>query len=207
MPVDAPLPSLLVQLPFPTREEFLRRHGANLTTGGLFVRTPRVKPPGTEAVVEVRLQGGERLLYAQVRVEFVSGQGSKGIPGMGLRFTHVDAPTQQFLEKLAASYLHARKPLPPTPPHVGPVTWAEPLPLPPPPEPAPPPEPPPSAGAPPEPAEVAVALPAAADLSVAPTASEAAPSPADVPVTGAPGTSSAPESAGVKGFFKKLFGG
>jgi len=206
VPSDAPLPALLVKLPFPTRAEFLRLHGANLTAGGLFVRTPHVKAPGTEAVVEVRLQGGDRLLYAQVRVEFVSGQGGKGIPGMGLRFTHVDAPTQRFLDKVAASYLHARKPLPPTPPHVGPVIWAVPLPVPPPPEPPPAP-----AQARPSQAEP-VTLPVAADLP-AEIPGETATETPSVPQPGAAASSleqapsAPPESAGVKGFFKKLFGG
>jgi molecular chaperone DnaK len=202
VPSDAPLPSLLVQLPFPTREEFLRRHGANLTAGGLYVRTPRVKPLGTEAVVEVRLPSGERLIYAQVRVEFVSGQAGKGIAGMGLRFTHVDADTQRFLDKVAASYLHARNPLPPTPHHVGPVTWADPLPVP------PPPAPPPAAVEAP-PAEPTAEAPAAND---APAAESPASPALDAAAAGAeaaeaPPAPTATEAAGVKGFFKKLFGG
>ena len=205
MPADAPLPALVVQLPFPTREEFLRRHGANLTAGGLYVRTPHVKAAGTSAVVEVRLQGGERLLYALVRVEFTSGQGGKGIAGMGLRFTHVDAQTQRFLDRVAASYLHARNPLPPVPPHVGPVAWSEPLP--------PPPSAAPTASA--VPAEAPAGPPAveeepAAELPVAlPVPAEAelqAAAPARLPAAedGAP---PAGDSPGVKGFFKKLFGG
>jgi len=197
---DAPLTALVVQLPFPTKEEFLRRHGANLTAGGLFVRTPNVKPPGSAAVVEARLQGGERILYAQVRVEFVSGQGGKGIPGMGLRFTHVDAETQRFLDKVAAHYLHARNPLPPVPPHVGPVTWAEPLPAPVA-EPAAPP-----AEEPPTPAQPEVATSAAEPLAVVPAA--AAPDAPSLPAAAdEPTPVASSEAAGVKGFFKKLFGG
>lgn len=199
---EAPLPSLVVQLPFPTREEFLRRHGANLTAGGLYVRSRTVKPPGTVAVLEARLEGGARLLYAQVHVDFVTGQDGKGKSGMGLRFTHVDADTQRFLDKVAASYLHARTLHPPLPPNPGRVDRA--------PEPEPVPVPLPQVG---EPAEVLAAAVESAPV-VAPVAAPDAPSPADSSPAAEPLAPEAPATtegqdsgAGVKGFFRKLFGG
>jgi molecular chaperone DnaK len=199
---EASLPSLVVHLPFSSREDFLRRHGANLTAGGIYVRSRTVKPPGTVAVLEARLEGGARLLYAQVHVDFVTGQDGKGKSGMGLRFTHVDAETQRFLDKVAASYLHARTLRPPLPPNPGRVDRA--------PEPEPAPVPLPQVA---EPAEVfaeavksAHAETPAAALVESPSAS---PAPAgEAPAPEATPTQDAQEpGAGVKGFFRKLFGG
>ncbi len=202
MSTEAPLPALVVHFPFPTREEFLRRHGANLTAGGIFVRSRTVKPPGSVAVLEARLEGGARLLFAQVHVDFVTGQDGKGKSGMGLRFTHVDADTQRFLDKLAASYLHARSLLPPLPPNPGRVDRA--------PEPEPVPTPQDQVAAPSEVLAEAVETTQAVTpepAAVAPPPD--APVPADEPaVPGATPTQDAQESgAGVKGFFRKLFGG
>jgi molecular chaperone DnaK len=200
---EAPLPSLVVHLPFPTQEEFLRRHGANLTAGGLYVRSRTVKPPGTVAVLEARLEGGARLLYAQVHVDFVTGQDGKGKSGMGLRFTHVDAETQRFLDKVAASYLHARTLRPPLPPNPGRVDRA--------------PEPEPAPVALPQAAEPAELLAAAAETAPALAPEPAPTDPPEPPVSADP-QASVPEAAatpdmqesggaGVKGFFRKLFGG
>ncbi|HYX91201.1 MAG TPA: TIGR02266 family protein, partial [Myxococcaceae bacterium] len=106
---------LVVKLPFATREEFLAKYGANLSRGGIFLRSKTVKPPGTAVTLDLRLASGERLIHASARVEFVTGRNGAGASGMGLRFLVVDPTTQQFLDRALATLPHAQSLQPPIP--------------------------------------------------------------------------------------------
>ncbi len=110
---------LVVKLPFSTPEEFLARYGANITRGGIYLRSKTVKPPGTPVTLDLRLSDGTRVLYATAKVHFVTGQTGSGIPGMGLRFLVVDPQTQRFLESMVAALPHAQSTEPPIPHGVG----------------------------------------------------------------------------------------
>ncbi len=109
----------MVKLPFATPEEFLAKYGANLTRGGIYLRSKSVKPVGTPVTLDLKLASGTRILYASAVVHFVTGQKGQGIPGMGLRFVTVDAESQRFLEATAAALPHAAAKHPPVPPGVG----------------------------------------------------------------------------------------
>jgi molecular chaperone DnaK len=114
---------LMVKLPFATPEEFLGKYGANVTRGGIYLRSKTVKPPGTKVTLDLRLSNGERIIYASGVVHFVTGQQGQGIPGMGLRFTAIDAATQRFIDSAAASLPHAQALEPPVPPGAGPPDY------------------------------------------------------------------------------------
>ena len=74
---------LAVKLPFATTEELLARYGQNLTRGGVYLRSKTTRPLGTPVTLELRLAGGERVLWASAVVHFVTGQEGQGLPGHG----------------------------------------------------------------------------------------------------------------------------
>ncbi|GMU05639.1 TIGR02266 family protein [Corallococcus caeni] len=119
---------LVVKLPFATPEEFLAKYGGNITRGGIYLRAKAVRPPGTAVTLDLRLAGGDRLLYTAAIVHFVTGQQGQGISGMGLKFGEADPPTRRFLDAAVAILPHAQSDLPPVPNGVGPADYTVPAP-------------------------------------------------------------------------------
>ncbi len=117
---------LVVKLPFATPEEFLAKYGANVTRGGIYLRSKSVKPPGTPVNLDLKLADGSRLIHATAVVHFVTGQAGQGISGMGLRFLNVDPATLQFLDSSVAPLPHGQSPLPPLPAGVGAADYSVP---------------------------------------------------------------------------------
>ncbi len=110
---------LAVKLPFATPEEFLAKYGANLTRGGIYLRSKTVKPPGTPVTLDLKLSTGARIIYASAVVHFVTGQQGQGISGMGLRFLTLDPETKRFLDSALGQLPHAQSAEPPVPLGVG----------------------------------------------------------------------------------------
>ncbi|ADO72104.1 Heat shock protein Hsp70 family protein [Stigmatella aurantiaca DW4/3-1] len=125
---------LVVKLPFATSAEFVAKYSANVTWGGIYLRSKAVKLPGTLITLDLRLTSGARIIYASAVVHFVTGQKGTGVPGMGLRFLTLDPETKRFLEGALAGRPDAQSRVPPVPPGVGTPEYA-PLPSPPPPKP------------------------------------------------------------------------
>ena len=121
MAADSKPSGLSVRLPFGSPEEFLRRYGANLSKGGVYLRSKTLRAPGTTLTLEVKLQNGQRVLYANAVVAWVTGNKGEGVPGMGFKFITLDATSRRFLEAAAAAMPHARSSEPPVPPNVGPT--------------------------------------------------------------------------------------
>jgi hypothetical protein len=92
-----------------------------MSRGGIYLRAKSLKAPGTPVVLEVRLENGQRVLYANAVVSWVTGNKGTGVPGMGFTFVTLDAPSRRFLESAAASMPHARAAEPPVPRNVGPI--------------------------------------------------------------------------------------
>ncbi|MBN1206836.1 MAG: TIGR02266 family protein [Myxococcaceae bacterium] len=122
---QAPI-GLAVKLPFATPEEFLAKYGANLTRGGIYLRSRTVKPPGTPITLDLKLSTGARLIYASAVVHFVTGQQGQGVSGMGLRFLTLDPETKRFLDTALAPLPHAQSAEPLLPQGVGPADYAVP---------------------------------------------------------------------------------
>ncbi|MDY7231127.1 TIGR02266 family protein [Hyalangium rubrum] len=110
---------LVVKLPFATPEEFLAKYGANVTRGGIYLRSKTVKAPGTPVTLDLKLSTGARIIYASAVVHFVTGQQGQGVPGMGLRFLTLDPETKRFLDTALATLPHAQAAVPPVPAGVG----------------------------------------------------------------------------------------
>ena len=117
---------LAVKLPFSTPEEFLAKYGANVSRGGIYLRSKVVKPAGTAVTLDLKLASGERIIYASAVVHFVTGQQGEGVSGMGLKFLTLDAATKRFVDTAVAALPHAQSALPPLPPGVGPAQYAPP---------------------------------------------------------------------------------
>jgi molecular chaperone DnaK len=114
---------LVARLPFSTPEEFLARYGANITRGGIYLRSKTIKPPGTQVTLELKLSDGRRIIHATATVHYVTGQSGEGISGMGLRFVEVDADTRRLLDSAVVALPHAHSAEPPIPHGVGPVDY------------------------------------------------------------------------------------
>ncbi|MCA2977346.1 MAG: TIGR02266 family protein [Myxococcaceae bacterium] len=112
---------LSVRLPFATPEAFLQGYGLMISRGGIYLRARRLHPPGTPVTLEVKLEDGKRLLYANATVSWVTGTRGEGVAGMGFKFITLDATSRRFLEAAAAAMPHARSPEPPVPRNVGPI--------------------------------------------------------------------------------------
>jgi molecular chaperone DnaK len=110
---------LSVKLPFATPEDLAQKYGINITRGGIYLRSRTVKPPGTPVTLDLKLQGGQRVIYASAVVDFVTGQSGEGVPGMGLRFLTLDKESQRFIDTHVAPLPHASSDGPPVPPGVG----------------------------------------------------------------------------------------
>ena len=98
---------LSVKLPFATPEDLAQKYGINITRGGIYLRSRMVKPPGTAVTLDLKLQGGQRVIYASAVVDFVTGQRGEGVPGMGLRFLTLDPESRQFIETHVAPLPHS----------------------------------------------------------------------------------------------------
>jgi len=112
---------LAVKLPFPTRDEFIAKYGANLSRAGIYLRARTVKAPGTPIALELKLANGEKLLCGSAVVDFVTGQGGQGVVGMGLRFKELDAASTAFLDSVVAALPQGNLADPPLPAGVGPA--------------------------------------------------------------------------------------
>ena len=112
---------LSVRLPFASPEEFLAKYGANLTRGGIYLRSRSLKNPGTSVILEIKIESGARVLYGAAVVHYVTGNKGQGVQGMGFKFITLDAVSRRFLESASAALPHARSDDPPVPKNVGPI--------------------------------------------------------------------------------------
>jgi len=116
--------ALSVRLPFASPEEFLQRYGQNLSKGGIYLRSKALKAPGTTVTLEIKLESGQRVIYASSVVSYVTGNKGEGVPGMGFKFITLAGASRRFLESAAAAMPHARSSDPPVPKSVGPADYS-----------------------------------------------------------------------------------
>ncbi|HEY0883156.1 MAG TPA: Hsp70 family protein, partial [Archangium sp.] len=121
MTTDNKAIGISVRLPFATAEEFLAKYGSNLTRGGIYLRSKALKAPGTSVTLEIKIESGQRVLYAASVVRFVTGNKGEGIQGMGFKFITLDKVSRRFLEAASAAMPHIRSDEPPVPANVGPI--------------------------------------------------------------------------------------
>src|SRR5690242_9184671 len=100
--------SMRVRLKYADVETFIERFGANVTRNGIFIATKSVKPPGTLVRFELQLSDGTKLLKGEGVVAWKRESDSEEAqvpgrpPGMGLRFSKLDADSRKLIERIAA---------------------------------------------------------------------------------------------------------
>ncbi|MEO1087537.1 MAG: TIGR02266 family protein, partial [Acidobacteriota bacterium] len=91
-----------VTLRFERFASFVEEYSSNISLGGVFIKTHKARPVGTEIHFEFKLVDGFRLLHGQGQVVWVrlKDQGDAAPAGMGVRFTAIDESGRQLVLKL-----------------------------------------------------------------------------------------------------------
>ncbi len=100
----APL-NLLVQYRCDTLEDFLSEYSADISLGGMFIRTETPRPVGSMIYLQFALKDGSVLIEGLGRVVHVNEPGGDRPAGMGVEFLNFDDESKAFIEELVASRL------------------------------------------------------------------------------------------------------
>ena len=101
----APL-SLLVQYRSDTFEEFLAEYSADLSAGGMFIRTDTPREEGALIFLQFWLNDGSKLIEVLGRVVRVNPPGDPNrVAGMGVEFVNVDEPSLALIEEIVQARL------------------------------------------------------------------------------------------------------
>ncbi len=100
----APL-SLLVQYRFDSFDDFLSEYSADMSTGGMFIRTEEPRKVGSMIYLQFALKDGSKLIEGLGRVVHVTPPGSDRVPGMGVEFVNFDEPSLELIEEIVADRL------------------------------------------------------------------------------------------------------
>ncbi len=97
--------SLLVQYRLDTFEDFMSEYSADISLGGMFIRTKDPRPVGSRIYLQFALKDGSSLIEGLGRVVHVNEAGGAGEAGMGIEFESFDDESRKFIEELVASRL------------------------------------------------------------------------------------------------------
>src|SRR3982750_1496480 len=155
-----------VQFKFDRFDGFISEYSANISPGGLFLRTRAPQPPGTVLAFELRLGDGFELIRGRGEVVWnrLEDEASARPAGMGLRFLELSEGSKELIYRIVDQHVlqggtpfdltqRPSDPVPLSTPPPGAAPWPRPAPAPGP-RPAPPPSkdvfdlPPPPASAP-----------------------------------------------------------
>ncbi|MBL9038027.1 MAG: TIGR02266 family protein [Archangium sp.] len=96
--------SILVQYRFNTFEDFLAEYSANLSVGGVYIRTERPKAEGSIIYLQFSLKDGARLIEGMGKVVRVNPPGSH-TPGMGIEFLNFDDESAALINDICTARL------------------------------------------------------------------------------------------------------
>ena len=88
--------NMLVQVDVASIESFKSEHCANISEGGMFLRTKDVRPIGTSLFFQLVLKDGGPLIEGQAKVVRVEGD------GMGVEFESLLEPSKSIVAALVA---------------------------------------------------------------------------------------------------------
>lgn len=92
--------SLLVQYRFDSFEDFMAEYSADISLGGMFIRTDEPRPSGSMIYLQFSLKDGSSLIEGLGRVVHVTGPDDEGATGMGVEFVNFDDESSEFIEQL-----------------------------------------------------------------------------------------------------------
>ena len=98
-----------VRLRYRLFHEFLEENAANISAGGMFIRTIHPGEPGSEMEFEIRLEDDFTLIRGRAEVTWVrrSGQVPGAEPGMGIRFLSLPEESQALVDKIVSERVAA----------------------------------------------------------------------------------------------------
>lgn len=94
--------SILVQYRFNTFEDFLAEYSANISIGGIFIRTEFPKEEGAIVYLQFSLQDGSRLIEGMGKVVRVNPPGSRHV-GMGVEFMNFDEESMALIHDICTA--------------------------------------------------------------------------------------------------------
>jgi uncharacterized protein (TIGR02266 family) len=116
-----------ISLKFKEFRGFITEHSANISMGGMFIRTDTPQPPGTIFDFEFTLGDGYTLIHGIGEVVWVreADEGPDRPPGMGVRFLNLDPESRQLVDRIVLERLRREgaSGLPSSP---GPEPWEAP---------------------------------------------------------------------------------
>ncbi len=98
---------LRLRLAYGSMDEFIERYSANVSRGGIFVRTRDPRPPGTELAIDIALERGDEVIRGRGVVRWTTPPSAPGEPprdaGMGIKFTDLTAESRALVELMVAT--------------------------------------------------------------------------------------------------------
>ena len=104
--------ALRIRLKYPDEATFVQKYGTNISRGGVFIATRTPKPVGTTVRFEFQLADGDPIIRGEGQVAWVKPydeQQPEKVHGMGVRFSGLDGPSRQVIERVLAWKEQARR--------------------------------------------------------------------------------------------------
>jgi uncharacterized protein (TIGR02266 family) len=103
--------SLLVQFRFDSVEDFVAEYASDLSTRGVFIRTPEPREQGALVYLQFTLKDGSHLIEGLGRVirSVSPGAPTGGTPGMGIEFLNFDEESMAVIERIVRDRLAKRR--------------------------------------------------------------------------------------------------
>lgn len=96
--------SLLVQYRLNTFEDFLAEYSADISVGGMFIRTNEPREEGAMIYLQFWLKDGSKLIEGLGRVVRVNPPGDANqIAGMGIEFVNFDEESMALIHEIITS--------------------------------------------------------------------------------------------------------
>jgi len=93
--------SIRAKLKFPSVASFVERYAPNVSTAGIFVKTPSPKPVGTRVKFEFLIADGTAVMRGLGQVAWVRETDLDDRPvGMGIKFVKLDAASREVLDRI-----------------------------------------------------------------------------------------------------------
>jgi molecular chaperone DnaK len=119
---------LKLRLAYPSMDEFIERHALNISRGGMFVRSRDPSPPGTDLLLDICLESGDRVIHGRGVVCWITPPSAPGEPtrdpGMGVKFVELTRESRALVDLVVGTQdgPHAASEEPPIPADVDPAS-------------------------------------------------------------------------------------
>ncbi len=93
--------SIRAKLKFPSVDVFIDRYSPNISKAGIFVKTPKPKPVGTQVRFEFQIADGTVVMRGAGEVSWIRESSDDGKPtGMGIKFNKLDSNSREILGRI-----------------------------------------------------------------------------------------------------------